>query len=134
MKKDESYESSSKTDNANIDFAVEVNKKLTEAEAWKLANQIVKNYIDDVVQMDKETSYLMTAWKIQSFPSKTIRTRVIMKLSNSNPLAYKIKIESQYSEEERVSAKDDEKFKDWDRILKKYDNLINEFQSRLGNK
>ena len=134
MKKDESYESSAKTDNANVDFAVEVNKKLNETDAWKLANQIVRNYIDDIVQVDKETGYLMTAWKVQTFPKKTIRTRVILKLSNSHPLTYKIKIESQYSDEEGLSAKADEKFRDWDRILKKYDSLIGEFQVRLGVK
>lgn len=134
LKKDEAYNASAKTDNANIDFSVEVNKKLTEADSWKLANQIIKNYIDDIVQIDKETGYMITAWKVQIFPPKTIRTRIILKLSNSNPLAYKIKIESQYSEVEGVGVKDDEKFKEWDRVLKKYDNLISEFQTRLGTK
>lgn len=134
LKKDESYDASSKTDNANVDFAVEINKKLTEEAAWKLGNQIVRNYIDDIVQSDVSSGYLMTAWKIQIFPKKVIRTRVIMKLSNSNPLTYKIKIESQYSDDEKASPKDDEKFEDWDRVLKKYDKLTSEFQDRLSNK
>ncbi len=134
MKKDEAYDASSKTDKANIDFPIEVSKKLNEDAAWKQVSMIVTNYIDDIAQSNKETGYLMTAWKVQTFPGKTVRTRIIVKLSNSNPLGYKIKIESQYSDEENVSAKSDEKFKEWDRVLKKYDNLISEFQTRLGNK
>ncbi len=134
LRKDDAYDGSAKTGNANTDFAVEINKKLTGDDAWKIGNLIIKTYIDDIVQTDINTSYLMTAWKVQTFSGKTIRTRIIMKLGNSKPLTYKVKIESQYSDDEKASAKDDEKFKDWDRILKKYENLISEFQSRLGNK
>lgn len=134
LKKDESYDASSMTDKANIDFPIEVSKKLSEDAAWKQISMIVTNYIDDIAHSNKETGYLMTAWKVQTFSGKTVRTRIIVKLSNSNPLGYKIKIESQYADEENVSAKADEKFKDWDRVLKKYDNLISEFQTRLGNK
>lgn len=134
LKKDEFNDAFVTTDKANIDFPVEVNKKYSEDAAWKLVNQIVTNYIDDIVQNNKESGYLMTAWKIQTFAGKTIRTRIIVKLSNSSPLTYKIKIESQYCDEENVSAKADEKFKELDKILKKYENLISEFQTRLGEK
>jgi hypothetical protein len=134
MKKDDAEEASIKTDQANIDFSVEVNKKLSVVEAWKLTNQIVTDYFDAIEVADKETSYLRTAWSIQSFLQNTIRTRLIIKLSKSEPLTFKVKLVSEYSGISGTSVKADEQFHDWDRILRKYQNVISDFSNRLGVK
>jgi hypothetical protein len=132
MKKDDSFEASSKSDQANVDFSVEVNKKYDATAAWKLATQIVTDYFDAIEVSDKETSYLRTAWNVQSFAQNTIRTRFIIKLGNSNPLTYKIKLVSEYSGESGTSVKADERFREWDRVLRKYQNIITDFQTRVG--
>lgn len=134
MKKDESWDASVKTDLANVDFAIEVNKKYNEDQAWKVISQVVTNYFDDIVTSSKETGYLVTAWKVQVFPKRTIRTRIIIKNSSTSPLIYKVKIASEIALEENISVKNDEQFKEWDRVLKKYENVIGEYQTRLGNK
>lgn len=133
MKKDDAEEASIKTDQANIDFSIEVNKKLDVTDVWKRASQIVTDYFDAIEVSDKETSYLRTAWSIQSFQQNTIRTRLIIKLSKSEPLTYKVKLVSEYSGAPLTSVKADEQFHDWDRVLRKYSNVISDFNTRLGN-
>ena len=134
MKKDDAEEASVKTDQANIDFEIEVNKDLEMLEAWKLTTQIVTDYFDAIEVSDKETSYLRTAWSVQSFQQNTIRTRLIIKLAKSVPLTFKLKLNSEYSGSNSTSVKADEQFRDWDRILRKYKNVISDFSTRLTKK
>jgi hypothetical protein len=61
MKKDDAEAASVKTDQANVDFEIEVNSDLEISEAWKLTTQIVTDYFDAIEVSDKETSYLRTA-------------------------------------------------------------------------
>jgi len=133
MKRDDAEQASVKTDQANIDFSVEVNKKLNINDTWKLVNQIVTDYFDAIEVSDKETSYLRTSFSIQSFLQNTIRTRLIIKLAKSEPLTFKIKLVSEYSGSPLTSVKADEQFHEWDRILRKYQNVISDFNTRLGN-
>ncbi len=134
MKKDDAEEASIKTDQANVDFEIEINNDLSPLDAWKLTTQIVTDYFDAIEVSDKETSYLRTAWSIQSFQQNTIRTRLIIKLSKSNPLTFKVKLNSENSGATGTSVKADEQFRDWDRILRKYKNVISDFSTRLTKK
>lgn len=128
---DEAYATSVSTDLANVKFTVVVREGMSEIDAWKLLSQIVTTEFDVLEVIDKETGYLRTAWQVQSFNGKsTIRTRVIVSLNDSNPLKYAIKISSERADG-IVSAKEDEKFSEWNRILKKYKNIIEEAQTRL---
>ena len=131
---DDADEASIKADQANVDFSVEVNKKYDLLQAWKLTTQIVTDYFDDIEVSDRETSYLRTAWSVRSFQQKTIRSRLIIKLGNSDPLTFKIKLVSEYSKIPGTSVKSDEQFIEWDRILRRYQNIIGDFSARLGNK
>jgi len=134
MKRDDALEASVKTDQANVDFAVTVNDKLSTVDAWKLTTQIVTDYFDAIEVSDKETSYLRTAWSIQSFQQNTIRTRLIIKLGSSSPLTFKVKLVSEFSGNAGTSVKADEQFREWDRILRKYQNIISDFSTRLTSK
>lgn len=134
MKPDDSVEASIKTDQANVDFEIIVNPDLSPDEAWKLTTQIVTDYFDAIEVSDKETSYLRTAWSVQSFNQNTIRTRLIIKLAKSSPLTFKIKLNSESSGNNATSVKADEQFREWDRILRKYGNVINDFSTRLSKK
>lgn len=133
LQKDDAFTASVKSDKANVDFSIVVNPKLDQTDAWKLTNQIVTDYFDAIEVADKETSYLRTAWSIQTFQQNTIRTRLIIKLGNSNPLTFKIKLVSESSGASGTSVKADEQFKEWDRVLRKYENIISDFSTRLGN-
>jgi hypothetical protein len=129
MQRDDSYDASVQTDIANIDMEIRSSRSYNDA--WKLMNQIVSSYIDAIEITDKETGYIRTSWEVQSFTQNTIRTRIIVKLGSDEPLSFKVKLVSEYSLAPMTSVKSDELFKDWDRVLRKYANVLTEMQSRL---
>jgi hypothetical protein len=129
MRRDDSYDASIQTDIANTDIELKTSKE--ETAAWKLISQIVTSNFDVIEITDKETGYLRTAWVAQSFSAKTIRTRFIVKQASADPLVYKIKLISEHSDFKGTSIKKDEDFREWDRVLRKYENLISELTSRL---
>lgn len=128
---DDSFTASDKNDKANIDFSVNI-VGLTDDEAWRTAVTIVTDYFDILEVSDKETSYLRTAWQSQSFSANTVRTRIILKSGGKGVI--KIKLISEYSGKAGTSVKADEEFREWDRVLRRYNNVISDFQNRLGSK
>jgi hypothetical protein len=133
MKKDDAIEASLKTDQANIDFSIKVNEKYSLKDSWRLLTQVITDYFDAIEISDQETSYLRTAWTVQSYSQNTIRSRAIIKLGNVSPYTIKIKLVSEYLGETSTSPKSDEKFREWDRILRRYQNLISDIQTRVGS-
>lgn len=129
LQKDASFESSSTTDLANRDVDIKTDK--AEEDAWKKLSSIITGTFDVIEVTDKSTGYLRTAWAVKKFGPVTIRTRLVIKMGNENPLSYKVKIISERSET-ATSAREDEKFETWDRLLRTYDNVIPEMQSRLA--
>ncbi len=130
MKRDDAYDASIQTDIANID--IELRTTLEEVDAWKLISMIVTSYFDVIEVTDRETGYLRTSWVIQTFKQNTIRTRLIVKLGDTNPLTYKVKLVSEESRVPGTSVKSDELYREWDRVLRKYGNVFDELQSRLN--
>ncbi len=129
LRRDDSYDASLKTDFANKDIEIRTSKP--ESDAWRLLSQIITSQFDIIEITDKETGYLRTAWAVQTFKGNTIRTRMVVKLGSNDPLYYKIKVMSEQSGEPGTSPKSDERFQEWDRVLRKYEGLVNEIQDRL---
>jgi len=99
---------------------------------WKMLHQILLNYFEEIESSDKLSGFIQTPWEYKSFSNAgiKIRTRITVKESNiGGKLTYKMKISSEMAP--GLSNKE-ESFKKTDRILKKYENIISEFQSRLG--
>jgi hypothetical protein len=136
---DEAFSSavSVKSDQANVNFTIEVGANRTADQAWRTLSQIVLSYFDVLEITDRETGYLRTAWVFRTFESGSpVRTRLIVKLGNSDPLKYVVKISSEIGDRTRnegrpVGVKDDDAFREWDRILNAYKDIINEMQARL---
>lgn len=128
LDKDDALENSVISDVANHD--VEIRAAKPEEEAWKLVNRITTGYFDIITITDKTTGYLSTAWVVKTYKSATIRTRLIVKTSNNEPLTYKIKIVSEIAKP-GTFASADESFRAWDRLLRSYENTLPEMQSRL---
>ncbi len=129
LQKDLSFESSTTTDLANRDIDLKTSK--TEDDAWKKLGAIITSTFDVIEVTDKGTGYMRTAWVVKKFGPVTIRTRLVIKIGNDNPLSYKVKIISERSET-ATSAREDEKFETWDRLLRAYENVIPEMQNRLA--
>jgi hypothetical protein len=132
MVRDDAFDASVSSDIANVDIEMRA-AGMEEIDAWKLLSQIVTSYFDVIEVTDRETGYMRTSWVVQTFQQNTIRSRVIVKLSSSDPLAYKLKLVSEESRNASTSVKSDELFREWDRVLRKYGNVITELQSRLGS-
>lgn len=129
MTRDDAYDASVLTDIANV--SIELRTEREELEAWKLMSQIITSYFDIIEITDRETGYLRTSWVIKSYKQNTIRTRLLITLGDSDPLMYKVKLICEESQEPGTSVKKDEKFKEWDRVLRKYENVIEELKARL---
>lgn len=124
---DEAYTSSVSTDIANVDIVIRVASGNT-PETWKSLNNIILSYFDVIELTDKETSYLRTAWAVKTFPSGVVRTRFIVKNDENG---FKVKLVSEVSNYVNATVKNDEHFREWDRVLRKYESIISDLQSRL---
>ena len=119
---DDSFEASVQSDFANNDIIINPKNKDVE-EVWKNAFRLISNYFDAMEVNDTEVYYLRTSWVVATFKGYTIRTRVIYRLTRENHLEFSIKVVSERAEGQ-ASPKDDEKYKPWTRILKRYAALI----------
>jgi len=139
MVRDQAYDNSVSSDLANVRITVPVKAGISPEESWKILSSIVTRYFDILETVDFNTGYLTTSWQVENFNSSVIRTRVIVSSGgNSDQIAYAVKLVSQVAELndptrnlKTVTVKDDEAFKDWSRIMKKYQGLIEEIQARL---
>ena len=126
---DDAYQNSFTTDLANHD--IDIKTGLKEDDTWKLISRIITSTFDVIEVTDKATGYMRTAWVMKSFKSATIRTRLIIKTGSSDPLVYKAKLVSEIGKP-GATASQDENFKSWDRVLRTFENVIPDLQSRLG--
>lgn len=144
MRKDTYGDSSYQSDLANNYFTVTVNKSFYSNDeegnrdisgAWKMVHQILLNYFDEIQTSDKSSGFVQTPWVYKSFPEAEVqvRTRVtVTESDNDGDLAYRIKIQNETAG--LYDSHKDEFFKPDDRLLKKFESLIEEFQTRLGEK
>jgi hypothetical protein len=123
---DDAFTSSVSTDIANVDIVIRVANP--NDDSWKILNSVILTYFDVIELTDKETSYLRTAWAVQSFKSGIVRTRVIIKGDQNG---YRAKLVSELSNSLTSTVKNDEAFHEWERVLRKYEALITDLQSRL---
>jgi hypothetical protein len=132
LAEDEAWTSSIQSDQANVNFSISIHPAMDEETAWKTLSQIILSKFDILEITDRATGYMRTAWHIKAFSNGTIiRTRVIIKQGNIEPLRYIAKIVSEISIAKNVSAQEDENFRPWDRLLKTYKDVISELQARL---
>lgn len=135
LQADDSYTSSVQSDVANNEILLGVKKGKSREEAWKTIVQTVLSKFDVLENNDEKSGYLRTAWVGQTFMrgNNTIRTRVVIKLSSEDPLAFKIKFVSEESRRAGTAFNADEQYAPFARILKKYDGFIDEMLTKLGN-
>ena len=128
---DETFAMSYASDSVNVNNIIEINPNLSESEAWKIMSQIVMNVFDVIDITDKATGYLRTAWSVKAFPNNTIRTRIIVKVADSNKLKYAVKLCSESSGKNGSSVNDDSLYSEWHRVLLEYKNVLTNIQLRL---
>ena len=129
LARDESFDATFSTDLANNDIVV--NPRGTNLdEVWVNAVRLVIENFDALEVNDNDVNYLRTSWVVDTFDEFTIRTRLIARVSDEDPIEVRFKIVSERARGQ-VSPRDDERFRAWQRIMRKYEGLIEEIQSRL---
>lgn len=137
------YESSVPSGLVNDFFSVRVSPKyyttdgdgmINSEKAWKLIHQILLNYFDEFKTTDFSSGFIQTPWSYERFTDskQLVRTRVTVKQSgiSDNELVFQIKISSELAP--LVYGIVENSFREEARILKKFEPLINEFQTRMS--
>jgi len=133
LQPDESYTSSIQSDVANTEIILNVKPGRSKDDAWKTIVSTILGKFDVLENNDEKSGYLRTSWVGATFKTNTVRMRVIIKLSDESPLAYKIKFVSEYSGKSGTAFNADEQYHSFNRILKKYDGFLEELQTKLKN-
>ena len=145
MRPDKFYEASVPSGLVNRFFSVSVspdfyskdeNGKIDPDRAWKLIHQILLNYFDEMQTTDISSGFIQTPWDYERFSEskQAVRTRVTVKQSgiSEDELVFQIKISSE--EAPLIGMSNESSYREVVRILKKFEPLISEFQSRLSKK
>lgn len=130
---------------ANKFFTVEVNENLYSIDAqtgkrdaekaWKMAHQVLLNYFDEIMISDSASGFIQTPWMYKNYveAGKTLRHRVTIKeIGIGAGLTFQIKLASEIAPIQGRNR--EESFLESNRIMKEFENLISEFQARMGKK
>lgn len=130
---------------ANKFFTVKVSKELyiddpetgkrNAEQAWKLAHNILLGYIDEIQTSDLASGYIQTPYYIKNYveAGKTLRSRITIKESNiGGDLTFQIKLSSEVAPIQGRNR--EESYQETSRLIKEFEPLISEFQTRLGEK
>lgn len=145
LKEDMLLKQTTESSVANNFFSVKVNKNLytddsatgrrNAENAWKMAHSVLLKYFDEIMTSDAASGFIQTPWLYKNYveAGKTLRTRVTIKESNiGGDLTFQIKMTSEMAPIQGRSR--EESFLETNRIMKEFETLISEFQSRLGEK
>lgn len=145
LKEDMLLKQTSESSVANNFFSVKVNKNLysndpetgkrNSENAWKMAHSVLLKYFDEIMTSDAASGFIQTPWLYKNYveAGKTLRTRVTVKESNiGGDLTFQIKMTSEMAPIQGRSR--EEAFLETNRIMKEFETLVGEFQTRLGEK
>lgn len=145
LKEDMLLKQTTESSVANNFFSVKVNKSLYSDDpttgkrnsdnAWKMAHSVLLKYFDEIMTSDAASGFIQTPWLYKNYveAGKTLRCRVTIKESNiGGDLTFQIKLASEMAPIQGRSR--EESFLETNRIMKEFETLISEFQSRLGEK
>lgn len=103
--------------------------------AWKLAHNILLNYIEEIQTSDLASGFIQTPYIYKTYveAGKTLRSRVTIKETNiDGDLAFQIKLSSEIAAIQGRYR--DESYRETNRLISELESLISEFQTRLGEK
>lgn len=142
LRRDVSSDYLTATDLANKYFTVNVSNSLLDYDkdgnisttrAWRAVQNVILSYFDEIQSMDLTTGYFQTPWEYTKVPELdfAIRTRVTIK---ENTIGDKVTFQIKVSSERATSASRVEGWSEHSYILKKFQPIIEEIQSRIESK
>jgi len=133
LEEDQAYLASvTGADIANKTMRIVVKKDMSREQALKNLKYYITDNFETLEVNDNMAGWVRTAWTIARFNTMTIRTRLEIKEvpDDGSGLSFKFFIASQYALPS--CGTNDECFKDWDRILKKYAKLYSDMQNAVN--
>lgn len=142
LRRDATADYLSATDLANKYFTINVSPNLLEydadgnistTKAWRAVQNVILSYFDEIQSMDLTTGYFQTPWVYTKVPELdfAVRTRVTIK---ENSLGDRVTFQVKVSSERATSAARVEGWTEQPYILKKFQPIIEELQSRIESK
>ena len=118
-------------DIANKFFVIKAKDGLSEMDVWKRIVNIAINHFENIETMDKDAGWIKTAWIYDDFPGQSVRTKLEVRsqYSSDDKLTCRVKV---YSEISESNTKKDEAFQQYDRVLRKYNDIVTELQTTVG--
>jgi hypothetical protein len=134
LQADEAITSSTPSNYVNNETLLSVKSTKTREDAWGHIYSSILHTFEDIDLNDARAGYLRTAWIGSSFKNNTVRIRVIIRQTSDDPLAYKVKFTSEESGKSGTPVINaDGLYKPFNRMLKKYDQFIEELMAKLKN-
>ena len=134
LREDAAITSSVLSDFVNNEIQLTVKGTKTREEAWRLIVATVLSRFEELDLNDERAGYLRTSWISNPFDNNTVRIKVIVRQTSDDPLAYKIKINSEESGRPDTPVNNaDGLYKPFNRMLKKYDGFMEELMTKLKN-
>lgn len=119
------------SDLANKTMRVNVKEGLSPDEVWKRITYYTTDAFPNMEITDKSSGWIRSAWNIQSFNYVTVRTRIeIKEIPGQDNITYRVMIQSEIAWKD--CGLDDQCFKQWDRILKKYNQAVADLLNSLN--
>jgi len=135
LHRDEAMEASSGSENgmdlANQWMDITCRKGMKEDIIWKRLMNICTNYFSNIQVRDKSAGWIKTAWKVTQFTHQTVRTRLEIRINfvDENVTSYQARITSEIKDRD---CNKDNCYETYNRVLKKFEPMIEELQTSVG--
>lgn len=120
-------------DIANKYFTITCKKDMDNDIIWKRLMNIAVTNFENVEVRDQSAGWIRTAWVNTSFLYQVVRTRLEIQLqfADAERTTYKVKLSSEIADKD--CGLNDQCFIKYERILRKYEQVISELQTSLGS-
>lgn len=120
-------------DFANKWFDINVKQSMSEDDAWKRLMSITTKYFDRLEVRDKSAGWIKSEWVIQKFSYQSVRTNMEIKIQfgDENEIKYRVRLSSEIADAD--CGTNSQCFVKYNRILKKYEAVIEELQRSVGS-
>jgi len=116
-------------------YKTDKNGKRDAEQAWKMAHSVLLKYFDEIMTSDMASGFIQTPWLYKNYveAGKTLRHRVTIKESNiGGDMVFQIKLTSEIAPIRNRGQ--EESFLETNRVMKEFESLVSEFQTRLGER
>ena len=120
-------------DVANKFFTITCKKDMDQDIVWKRLMNIAVRYFENIEVRDQNAGWIKTAWETTPFLYQVVRTRLEIQLqfTDADQLSYRVRLSSEIADKD--CGLYDQCFVKYERILKKYEQVISELQTSLGS-